>query len=292
MRLLIILLLVSSSAMAERINLYIVAGQSNAVGQGTAPQPSWYQPIPDCYSFYSGSVQPLSVPTCGGQQHGIETSFAIRMRDRTGDPVCIVKVAQNGSSLAPSNPAGPFGTWDPFTDGSLFWQMIASANQASAQLAAMGHQSVLSGIVWYQGESDGFGASNEWQQYHTRLHVFVEAARIELGRPGLPFIIMQLSTNVGTWWTSFYNIAGIRSAQQQLSLSGTALVNIDDLYTADIHLQSPGLIEAGIRAANAMPVDIATGVGRVSRKPNYTDKAYMLNGQEVSRMTNGYLIRL
>jgi hypothetical protein len=276
------------------MDVYIVAGQSNAVGQGSAAQlPPQYASVNGAYIYNQGvGIVPLSVTTCLGQDHGIELSFASRLVALSQQEVCLVKVARNGSSMADPNPVGLFGTWSPFA-GDLFDSLVADVQQAVLLLEAAGHDPVIRGMAWWQGESDAHSSGIAHEQYAARLQVFMDALRAELQTPSMGVCIVRCGTNIGSWSAPFPFMSSIRSAQEAVgSLSNSCWVGIDDLYAADIHPPSPALITAGLRAADALYEEVfgdihthVQAVGDGGLRPDHY-AVYDMSGRVVMRATN------
>lgn len=251
----LLLLAASFVGNIHAMHIYIIAGQSNAVGQGNigslAPQ---YSLLSNAFIYNEGDgIVPLTPATCLGEGHGVELSFVARMHELAAGPICIVKTAQNGSSMADPNPAGNFGTWSPF-GGDLFDRLVDDVQAAIALLEADGHEPVIKGMVWWQGESDAHSSGVAHQQFQTRTQVFMDALRAELQAPSMTVCFMRCGTNIGgSWAAQFPHMATIRAAQEALGgQANNCWVNIDDLYAGDIHPGSASLVAAGIRAANAV----------------------------------------
>jgi hypothetical protein len=240
---------------ATAMNVFIVAGQSNAVGQGnTASLPPQYSLLSNAFIYNEGDgIVPLTPATCLGEGHGVELSFVARMHELAAGPICIVKTAQNGSSMADPNPAGNFGTWSPF-GGDLFDRLVDDVQAAIALLEADGHDPVIKGMVWWQGESDAHSSGVAHQQFQARTQVFMDAIRAELQANSMTTCIVRCGTNIGgSWAAQFPHMSTIRAAQEALGAQANSCwIDIDDLYAGDIHPGSASLVTAGIRAANAV----------------------------------------
>lgn len=263
------------SARAESVRLYILAGQSNAVGSGAdamqlpaplqAPRADirfWYEVGPlyaksaPAYRLTSGGAfAPLAPqedlpgltfdtsPGCGP-----EITLGRALADRGYGPVAIVKFAFNGANI-------PWD-WHPDVPDTLFGQCVAVVNTAVADLVGDGHTVAVSGVFWMQGESDA-GVTEFADAYNVNLCYVIERFRLDLGEPDLPFVMGRIHEGI---WQSPYNItpanlATVRSAQiaRAMAESSTAIVNTDDLpLNADwIHFPADGQRALGERFADA-----------------------------------------
>ena len=225
---LLALLILPSIAAAQTIDVYIVAGQSNADGRGDVSDLSEAQLANlenDTIISYvnPGSERERAVPTStppdldvgtngftplvpGGfsvdgtsarqltPTFGPELSFGALIAEATGsnNQIAIIKVSRGGASLRNDWRVNP--TVDPGPDtpeGFLYRALLEEVPARLAELEADGSTAIVRGVVWHQGESDSVNGVDE---YVERYIEFVESVRDEFGGDIL-FAVGELSRN-------------------------------------------------------------------------------------------------
>ena len=184
------------------IDVYLIAGQSNAVGsgsgQGTVDLSSvdnvFYYGVADDNIFTE--ITPVKYGMGNNSsKSGAEIGIADALKDSDRTSI-VVKYAIGATGIMPatwSDRANEIGTWTPpsyierelvETEGTkiglLYENYIATVAEAVAKLKAEGYTPVLRGMWWMQGcdESNAwFGASN----YEKLLSCLVEDSRRDLG---------------------------------------------------------------------------------------------------------------
>ncbi len=268
---------------AEPVRIFVVAGQSNAVGAGAAasqlptellaPQRDvrfWFEigPADGVHDLAmrvssGGKFVPLahqtdaSARTFGGAIDGFgpELRLGRALADSQGDDVAIVKFAFNGSSLA--------SDWNSDIPGSLYGQMIRRVRLARTSLELAGHPTSIGGVLWMQGESDAASSDDAWL-YAERLTKLITRARADLGHPTLPFVIGRVDAHIDSaegYSLPYVNV--IRQQQQFVATNVpyTSLVDTDDLtLTADhLHFDWKGELDLGLRFASEYLASASTG---------------------------------
>ena len=145
----------NSTCFAQGRLLFLVAGQSNAVGQGDSAL-SVKAGLDKAFEYrYTGNgLYPLADPV-GASELGFERAatgsawpaFAAQMHQLSQKEIIIIPAARNGSSCSYKAEQGSYGTWD--TSGILFKNTILKTQQA---VKKMGQP--INGIIWVQGERD------------------------------------------------------------------------------------------------------------------------------------------
>jgi len=254
---LILLPLLSNSQM----KLYLIGGQSNAVGQGDHRTSRKYN-CSTCFDYIqeSDSLTILKDPTGQSDEYfnrantgSIAPAFAYTLNKLSGDSVIIVSAARGGSSCHAKAELSVYGTWATKGNIELFTPAIKKVKEAEIKV---NHQ--LDGIIWLQGERDA-NAINAGQmtgeEYKKALIDLIGRFRQYLGQSDLPFFIIK---------TGFYQNhpeAGyheVRRIQRQITreLNQVYLVPIDPgkfpkkLWMTDaIHYNQVGLNKIGETAA-------------------------------------------
>ncbi len=176
---------------------------------------------------------------------GLGLPFAKAVRLATGLDIDLLPAAHGGTSM---------DQWSPdhkhLGTDSLYAAMIRRTKLAMETKP----QSKLTGVLWYQGESDGNPAVVDL--YHDRMRALIAAVRADLDAPDLPFYLTQLGPfaslhpqpeeNVQTW-------NKIREVQRTLpnEIKHVVVVPAIDLDLDDgIHIGTLGLKRLGKRFAN------------------------------------------
>jgi hypothetical protein len=257
---LLILLFSCSRGRAENIDLYVMAGQSNIFGIVTidndlpaelqAPQDIpfkfslRYVPTKNFISDGFIDLQPLSNfgSTYFLSTFASELTFGQILQQRSATKIAILKVAANGSSLAVD--------WDPADPTSMYQRLTMTTDEALVELAGLGYQPTVKGLVWVQGETDSENQTRA-QKYANNLDGFINALRTQDWFPSeVPMVINQLHAATNTTYA-----ATVRNAQSSVALGRTdniQLLNIDDLslYADGIHYTNAMQLEVGRRLAN------------------------------------------
>lgn len=190
---------------AQTGKLFLVAGQSNAVGQGTSSLSSVCAPGTAFeYNALTNAVQHLQDPMGqtatyleAANTGSIGPSFAKTLNTLTSKPIYMISAARGGCSNCSKGELSPYGTWDDAGNLMIFDYAVNKVNKAinSTGLA-------LSGIIWLQGERDANAilSGNETEaEYQASLEKVIARFRTNFG-PKLPFYIVLtgLQTDVAT----------------------------------------------------------------------------------------------
>lgn len=254
--------------------IHILAGQSNARGQGSITGlPSFYL-NPNNSSIYnnvSGLIEPLVAGTnnegggCGGSftptSHGIELSFMRQMCKYQGASL-MVKHAVNSSTLyntipghpdpwvAPDNigACNPQRSWNIHNATSLYPELLAECLAAKAAVIAQGKTPEFRTLVWYQGENNAQHLQRA-QAWEADMRELFHALRRDLSSPNMKLIIMKITGQV----VSMTYLGVVRQGQDNIGAETWAeTINVDSYYIpGNVHLPSNGLIAGGTAAANA-----------------------------------------
>lgn len=166
------------------IDLFIVAGQSNAEGRGTSGPT-----VTGASLEYTGStLVALEDPVGGADTGSAWPTFANYYEDTTGVPVCISESAKSGAALLLAAEGGS-GNWS--TSGALFAAAVTKAQNALAALTAAEWTPTLRGVIWSQGEREGvaIGDSDLKSQYETALTELLTRFEASLGRSLVLFVV-------------------------------------------------------------------------------------------------------
>lgn len=236
-----------STAHADDVSVFLLAGQSNMSGR--APTSQLPAPLqaeqPDILFYYGGdganppseliNLRPGSGNTA--QKFGPEIIFGRTVADEfSTESFAIIKHARGGTDLA--------NEWDPET-GNIFSDFQATVSEGLANITEAGHTPVIKGILWHQGESDtgnGVFTSN----YEANLIDLIQSMRDEYGDE-VPFFIGEIR-RVNA------NSIIVADAQQAVAEADpfSFFVPADDLTFQDtLHFDAEGQIALGNRYAQA-----------------------------------------
>ena len=174
--------------MEKRIDVYVIAGQSNAVGMARLEllDEAYRKEYPNVWLFNGGDgpleerlqwtkVRP-GQGTIWGEvpMFGPELGMASVLQ-KVDEPVAFIKYAHGGTAIyrnedlnnKPDNHDNWHGPWDGIkpaaeladvdetTSGRLYTECMMTVREGLAQLRKKGYQPVIRGLVWMQGETDG-----------------------------------------------------------------------------------------------------------------------------------------
>lgn len=244
-RFIFILCLVLSSTIQAKELVFLLAGQSNMVGQGTTSElADHYHRDPSNVSFYfNGYKTSLS----RFNHFGPEIGFAHEMARRyPGTKIKLIKFAVGGTSMFAWHPQ-----WDAVkanstrnaSAGELFKKLIKTAKIPFDE-----NESVFAGFLWMQGEQDA-KYPEAAQQYATNLNSFVSALRYQLNAPKAAFLMGSVNPPLAL----FPATAIVQNAQNlaQQRIRNCHLIKTADLgkRTDLLHYNTQGQIELGKRFA-------------------------------------------
>lgn len=244
-KLLFILCLVFTSSLQAKELVFLLAGQSNMVGQGTTSELSGqYHRDPRNVSFYfNGYKTSLSRFNHFGPEIGFAHEIAKRYPN---NKIKLIKFAVGGTSMFAWHPhwnAIKANSTRNASAGALFKKLIQTAKIPFDE-----KESVFAGVLWMQGEQDAKYpiAAN---QYANNLSSFVSALRHELKTPGLAFIMGEVNPPIAL----FPATQVVQTAQ---NLAQHRIRNCHLIQTADLgkrsdllHYNTNGQLELGKRFA-------------------------------------------
>ena len=194
---------------AAPIDVFLVAGQSNASGIPGSAEGSPKVPHGEVLQYYKGRISDGNDPVGDARPGSAWPAFGVAYHAQTGRRVLIVPAAAPATSLRPESDFYKLGHWD--RSGKLF---DAAVRQADAALAAAGPNARFAGVLWDQGEADAQGIGRGFEttaQYENELRTLIARFRAHFGAH-TPFYIFQ--TGEGTPARGF---AEVRAAQVRVS---------------------------------------------------------------------------
>lgn len=201
-----------AAAQAKPIDVFLIAGGSNAVGFG-ATDKSPKVSAESVLQFSNGSIFAGNDPVGNASTGSTWPQFGTTYTNKTDRRIAFVPAASTNSSLITK--LG--GTWDP-ASGSAFSESIQNTRAAIQALEVAGYSPDLKGILWSQGEIDALAIninSVSASEYHAALQTLVAGFRKSFNK-AVPFYIAQIGDQVGADDRGF---GEIRRAQNLLAES-------------------------------------------------------------------------
>lgn len=245
----------ASPASGAIVNVFLVGGQSNALGRANTAQlptsPLDLKSPQNDVAFYEGSLTTLQPRAT---QFGPEITFGRALADHyspLGESVALLKYAVGGTNLHTQWKAD--GTSSPTSDGSHYKAFQNTVNAGLLALATSnpGDTFVLSGMIWMQGESDAVATHSA--NYETNLTNFINDIRATFEEE-LPFVIGQLSSGQTNLNATYLNTVRTAQANVAAADSLTALLDTSSYSLANdnLHFDAAGQIAMGYGFADSM----------------------------------------
>lgn len=222
------------------IRSFLMIGQSNMAGRGTIGD---VEPIhnKDCYMLRMGRWQAMREPINpdrpifeGKTRSGISlaASFADEIARNMHVKVGLIPCADGGTKI---------DQWMP--GGLLYDHAVAMARLAQ-------RTSVLSGIIWHQGESD-CNSDENLNSYKDKFLTMINSLRKDLGAEKVPLIIGELSEILDSKWEMGYRPVKLNKVfheiAEELPLCAVASSNNLVLKNDGLHFNALSLREFGRR---------------------------------------------
>ena len=236
-------------------DLWVIAGQSNSAGYGKTPVND--PPQLGLHMFHACGEWRLATHPLGDStgskypanreganaSHSPYLAFARQLELRLGYPIGLIPAALGGSAIL---------SWDRKDDGHLFTNMLAYIKDATA--GAITTAPRVTGMLWYQGESDA--GPQQHPVYLERFTRMIADFRSQMGGEHLPVITCQLNRVLSPRRVDDGNLGweAIREIQRQAArvLHNVHVVSTLDLGLSDsIHIDSAGNLVIGHRMAAA-----------------------------------------
>jgi hypothetical protein len=182
------------------IDVFLIGGQSLAVGTDGDASLSPHVPVGKCFQYYNGVLSICNDPVGPSPDGSAWPSFALTYYAATGRKICLVPAGVGGTAQNAAAAAylGSGTThWD--VGGTLFPASVNLANAALAALIAGGYSPVYRGVLWAQGNADVsayFNGAITADQYAVSLVTMIARYRsATIGGttyPSMPFYIFAL----------------------------------------------------------------------------------------------------
>ncbi len=211
---------------------FLLLGQSNMAGQGKVSElNASFKTLPANVNFFLNGSR---VDIAAQQKFGPEVSFARRIAQAHPDKtINLVKFAPGGSLMK------------DWLKGGYHYQTLTKQLNKIRKTEKLD----IRGILWMQGERDTKSLASA-NRYKKSLERFIVMIRRDLGKPGLPFVIAQISM------PEAYRpgVKPVKLAQQEIprELPSVSSFSTDTLQKKPdkVHFSSAGQIELGKRFAD------------------------------------------
>ena len=207
----------ADAAAGTAIDVFLVAGQSNAAGWSGSSDGSPAVPISTGVQVGAGSVAAANDPVGNANGGSAWPAFALAYHSATGRPVAFVPAAVPGTGQLSLSDSGS-GHWG--ADGALVDAATWSLDRALITLANSGYRPNLRGVLWSQGENDAIAINDGHLQageYSEGLAAMI--ARYRAGYGSLPFYVFQTGSSP---FESDAGYAAVRGAQASYAASDSA----------------------------------------------------------------------
>lgn len=204
---------------AQQKVLFLVAGQSNAVGVGDSAKSA------QCmlgtafeYRFSNDTLLHLQDPVGANELKfgaattgSISPAFAKKYAELSKKQVVIISAARSGASCHQKAELDHYGTWDDTGRLQLFENAVLKTQKAVEKTGVK-----LSGIIWLQGERDANAINAQQltiQEYEAALIKVIQRFRDKFGKK-VGFYIVQTGYYVGHSQAGFEQV---RLAQKNVT---------------------------------------------------------------------------
>lgn len=207
------------------LTLLIVAGQSNAVGQGDSEN-SILLDFP-CYEYTSSSGSYIPLKDNVGQNQlsfneartgSFAPSLAYNYSSITGEDVYLVQTAKGGSSLVPAAETTEVANWSD--TGDLLNNSFLKIDLAIDGIPNSKAESANIVLLWSQGENDGTAVGNGLiiiEEYENALRGLINQYTTKYGQ-NFSFVIIETGRHATCGACDIGNSL-VREVQQRVAVS-------------------------------------------------------------------------
>lgn len=200
-------------------DMFLVIGQSNAVGSGGGVVATTTVPAGVMKQYYSSALTDKTAdPVGNASNNSALPAFALEYWRKTGRGVIFVPAASGSTSLVAAADAGS-GNWS--ATGTLRGSAITLLNAAKAAADSAGLAWKFAGVIWCQGEQDAVSidaATITKANYTTELGTLLTYLQTETGSGStMPFIISVIGTQTAAAGGDTSGYQQIRAAQLEFA---------------------------------------------------------------------------
>jgi len=248
------------------IDIFLIMGQSNALGRGDITQSP--QTVPGNITYFGGAIYPANDP--------LPTTYAVKKpygsmwpafgntyNALTGRHVCFVQAARGGTSLVATGANYSNGVWD--TNGVLAPNAAHQLQMAIDSLTLAGYAPVVKGFLWEQGEADAGAIANGVMTqlaYTDTLVTLANRFRAQFGAT-IPFYILRSGAihpappDFMIWVRNAQEAALPLDSNMFIVTRNASTFNIRNMMSPDtilnlVHYSQSGYNELGVTAAQGV----------------------------------------
>ncbi|MBQ9545405.1 MAG: hypothetical protein IJV00_09805 [Clostridia bacterium] len=256
------------------IDVYLIAGQSNAVGcsdLSTLPEDFVpevfdrvviYQEGNFCPDFYAKPVRGVKLGMgCKTDQMGIEYGIAKYLQEHSENDCALIRYAMGGSNLY--HDWMPRFLWEaePRFIGQHGFSFKCWAETVENGLNCLMNEGCMpriKALAWMQGESDAARSAERAGEYLKNLSDLVFSMRVQLRLPSLPVAVGEIATHApAAPWSD-----EVRAAQKAFAESdkNAAFVSTKDIPVGrdGLHFDAPEAVRLGLRFGETL-LSLAAG---------------------------------
>ncbi len=221
------------------VDVFLIAGQSNALGIGDRSQ-SPLPPAGKVLQYCESKIYDAVDPVCGAYTGSAWPQFGITYHNATGRHVAFVQTAVGATSMTVQADIG-LGNWGP-TTGSLFNASVSQQRSAMQAFEAAGYAPAFMGVLWNQGEADALAIETrvlpDANSYQSALINMIAQYRAQLGA-NMPFYIFR----TGTQTNAAPNPVGYAQVRQAQQTVAATVPKVHEVFTDAVNYPSQGLMK-------------------------------------------------
>lgn len=265
-----------TTAKTDHFDVYLIGGQSNAVGLGAAAGlPPDQLTHPDVMLFHSAALAsrmpantfgPLRPAAGVVGRFGPELGLGVRLAElNPGASIAILKHATGGTGLDARIDKG--NNWHPGTSnadaanfGKQYEMFVQTVNAGLQALTDEGHTYTVRGMHWQQGERDTAFSAEIASAYGMNLAHFIGRVREQFNAPDMVFTYGTVLNGIDRTHEPVHR-AGQEAVDANpgdaLATPGAFVIPMDDTSVRpgdEIHIDRAAQLELGRRAAERMLV--------------------------------------
>jgi hypothetical protein len=239
------------SVVNSNMDVFLVIGDSNAVGQGVAASSATVEAGTVKQYCAAGTISDANDPTCSAvdaarnaNTGSIWPTFGVSYYRSTGTKVGFILTGKAGTTQTAAADTGS-GNWD--AAGALFTEANNALTAGLAAYNTAGFGARLRGIIVHLGANDALAinaATITQANYSAALTAMLARWRTTLSNPSLPIYLIQTGSNIAGG-VSDTGYSQVRSAQKTVTTA--------DPYTPLIFLNTLDFVIRGMMSSGAHP---------------------------------------
>ncbi|MCC9167809.1 sialate O-acetylesterase [Pontibacter harenae] len=235
----------------KAVDVHIIAGQSNSIGEAYAYQlpEELREPLDSCYIFNAArySFEPIQagVNTQSKEgKFGMVVNAAHLLKNYKNDEVYFVVIGVGNTQLYPSG-SSELQDWHP-SSKELLPQAKLAIEKARQSLLAQGKSPVFKSITWWQGENDAVDEQKAIAYAANEAALFASLDQVSYLKDTKRIIYKVFNDVGGFRYANVVNAAKVkRSTSDARTLSVVETRNYQRLPQDKLHASTAGQLRAG-----------------------------------------------